>query len=697
MSTRFGRIFTNRKLPKRPAIKREKMLIIYAITLIFILSIGGRLIAGQYGFYLNEFDCYYHYHVTEYIVKSVDQQGFAGLFNYFNYTDKMMWYPEGRNVPATSFGGLYYIGALSYITIRNVFNLNISLYDYLVLLPVIVGAFISIAVYFLGKKLDGETTGIFAGLITAVSPALISRDSFGWFKSEPMPFLFGIVSLLLFISVVQEDRLKYGSIVKASLAGILLGVSMTIWGGSMYFVGVIGIVVFVSLFYVKSYSALFENTTVLLVLNLLTSMMFPKPGYSVFINPANVVIYGGLLSCLILIIRQKSSRTITNWYKAFSILLSSLAGLALLAFGLVGGLSLRYLTVLDPYGISTEAIVESVAEHQSPTFAENFAYFSIPLFFVGFGIYYILKKNDFMKTSALVFGAAALYFASSFGRLMIYTSFSLAILGGVGISVIIRSFFIQPAQFSIKKRGSNGTSNTSFKLIIATLFLIVMVWSGSIWIAYSNAPVSLATGSVSTKQTTTDWPDALTYIRESTPQDSVIISWWDYGYWITVMGNRTTLTDNATINSTKIGLVGKMFLSNESEAVNIIHDLVPNRKNIYVLVYAVAYQQLQSGIYLIGGGGEESKYPWMAKIGGLNDTIYTDSTTGAPSDYFWSNTTLGKMYPFTPTQVQYGSTGQIITAYQYGQKITSADPYFELAYSSSFSSYANVLLYKLKA
>ena len=37
------------------------------------------------------------------------------------------------------------------------------------------------------------------------------------------------------------------------------------------------------------------------------------------------------------------------------------------------------------------------------------------------------------------------------------------------------------------------------------------------------------------------------------------MSWWDYGYQIAGMGNRTTLVDNNTWNNSHIALVGIVF------------------------------------------------------------------------------------------------------------------------------------------
>ena len=56
------------------------------------------------------------------------------------------------------------------------------------------------------------------------------------------------------------------------------------------------------------------------------------------------------------------------------------------------------------------------------------------------------------------------------------------------------------------------------------------------------------------------------WMKQNTPQDAKILSWWDYGYWIAGMGNRTTYVDNFTCNMTHIAKVGMVLASSESEA-----------------------------------------------------------------------------------------------------------------------------------
>src|SRR3989442_10263719 len=144
---------------KRPTMSRRNVII--SIVLVSVLSIALLIsaFASKYGFFLNEFDPYYDYRAANFIVNSFDQSwkagtgGFPGLLNYFSWVDYSTWFPEGRRVAITSQDGLQYAGALVYIFFRNVLGLRMSLYDFLVLFPVFLGALTSIVFYFIVKRI----------------------------------------------------------------------------------------------------------------------------------------------------------------------------------------------------------------------------------------------------------------------------------------------------------------------------------------------------------------------------------------------------------------------------------------------------------------------------------------------------------------------------------------------------------------
>lgn len=77
-----------------------------------------------------------------------------------------------------------------------------------------------------------------------------------------------------------------------------------------------------------------------------------------------------------------------------------------------------------------------------------------------------------------------------------------------------------------------------------------------------------------------DFREAYYWIQQNTDKKAKILSWWDYGYQISGMSNRTVLVDGNTNNNTHIATVGKAFVSNEKEAHKIATSLDAN----YILV-----------------------------------------------------------------------------------------------------------------
>ncbi len=63
------------------------------------------------------------------------------------------------------------------------------------------------------------------------------------------------------------------------------------------------------------------------------------------------------------------------------------------------------------------------------------------------------------------------------------------------------------------------------------------------------------------------------WLRMNTPPEAKILSWWDYGYQMSAMANRTVLVDNNTWNNTHIATVGRALATTEAEAYPILESL----------------------------------------------------------------------------------------------------------------------------
>jgi dolichyl-diphosphooligosaccharide--protein glycosyltransferase len=82
--------------------------------------------------------------------------------------------------------------------------------------------------------------------------------------------------------------------------------------------------------------------------------------------------------------------------------------------------------------------------------------------------------------------------------------------------------------------------------------------------AYSSPSVVLSSVHNGQKYIIDDYREAYYWLRMNTKPESIIMSWWDYGYQITGFSNRTTLVDNNTWNNTHIATVGLAMSSPEN-------------------------------------------------------------------------------------------------------------------------------------
>lgn len=70
-----------------------------------------------------------------------------------------------------------------------------------------------------------------------------------------------------------------------------------------------------------------------------------------------------------------------------------------------------------------------------------------------------------------------------------------------------------------------------------------------------SSPYSSISFSSSSRNILDDFREAYYWLRQNTDEHARVMSWWDYGYQIAGMANRTTLVDNNTWNNSHIALV----------------------------------------------------------------------------------------------------------------------------------------------
>jgi len=594
---------------------------------------------ADYGFELNEFDPFFNFRATKFIVDN-------GYVEYFAWHDDKSWYPDGRNVSATSQVMLHITTAALYQS----FGMGQSLYDFTILFPVIIGSLTAIVIFALVRVLGGTTAGLLASLFFAVSMPVIIRGTVGWFKSEPLGLFYGFLGVYLFLSGIKSDNGKV-SFFKLIAGGVFVSLGISSWGGTQFFV-ILLVLFFLGIpFLRKDKKFITWALPVFVSALLLTIAMFERPGVGFVLGYGGLGLIGSTVFVLSFFQIQKIK--VKNNIRYGFLLLGGfvLVGISSMVTNAVSLPSFRYLNAVNPFLSSDNTIVQSVAEHSSVTMEQLFPSLSVLMIFSGIGVWLLFHikenqnfhiKND-MILFALIIGFVGIYISSAFIRLEIFGSIAVIILASIGVSLLISNV--------LKKHSKNSLSSIaklSFVVVIIVLLTIpVALPVNANWINVVKIPPTILHGGTHFNITTNDWGDALEWIKGNTEHDAVIAAWWDYGYWITAIADRTTLIDNATINQSQIKKVAKIFLSTPDDAWKQLTDMEVD----YVLVY-VAAQKLSndnySPFYTLGGGGDEDKKYWILRIAEmpLQEYLYSDNATG--TEKFWNSTLLGKMIPFTP-------------------------------------------------
>ena len=326
-----------------------------------------------------------------------------------------------------------------------------------------------------------------------------------------------------------------------------------------------------------------------------------------------------------------------------------------------------------------------------------------------------------MRIFAIFTSIIAIYVSSAFVRLELFASVGIIILGSIGLAILTQKIFEQNKQYFTKM---------IFPIVIIILFIIPMTMpENNTILSWADFPPSILNGgSHYSKFASDDWKDATLWIKQNTAEDAIIASWWDYGYWITTLSERTTLADNATLidwqinklaytlitspeNSWKILSSGytedispylgnenilefggtleeeftKNYLETHGESCEQIFKTDSQKLGIdeescnpitkgmdadYFLIYLAGErfytQDSNIPLYTLEGGGDESKKTWFTKISNHQVSKYIESDNITPTKFYMENTTLGMLTPFTIFKYVEPNTGRTFDTFQNG-------------------------------
>jgi asparagine N-glycosylation enzyme membrane subunit Stt3 len=189
-------------------------------------------------------------------------------------------------------------------------------------------------------------------------------------------------------------------------------------------------------------------------------------------------------------------------------------------------------------------------------------------------------------------------------------------MAAFGIVEIIRPLIQNNANPSREGRRLRKVLGIDRGLAFIFIFLLLVGTSPQLWssINMADQPTALASSAIPANlggEYPKDWLQALNWMKDNLDDDAIVVHWWDYGYWVEAIANKTTLADGATWDNHQISNVARMMMLPLNESLPLLRKY--NATHILVFVTYNPYQPEQ-----FWPAGDNGKWLWMIQIGGFN-------------------------------------------------------------------------------
>ena len=620
------------------SIKSRNIILAIALILIVTLAILIRLSPLIHGIRLiKAFDPWIQWYNAEYLSEHT-------FYEYFNWVDTKSWYPEGIKRGNLRPGLPFTVVAI--YNFFNFFGISISLYDICYFFPAFMGGITVLAIYFLGKEILNRGTGLFAAFFLAFNPGYLQRTTAGFFDNETIGVFATLMTFLFFLKAV-----KSGKFVHAILGGIFLGYLSLSWGGYQFVFLLYPIICIILALSNKFNENILISYAGVQGTGLLIFSLYTRFNFNAIISSLEI---GGIFifTIVLVIFHIIQTRRIDhpNLYKNLISTVKWVLIPGILIFAVIlwvspqlipFGFGARFLTILSPLVRDQISLVASVAEQMPSAWGVFYYNTLIPLILIPLGLYFCFKRLAPADIFLIIFLILMYYFTGSMIRIILIFAPAAALMAAYGLVSILKIFgsFIGEKNVGVSRKRKRQLKGTLGNAEVVVVYLVVgflctaqVIHSANIAVTQMSQ-VQMVPGGV-----IHDWEEALTYMRTNLKGTDVVVSWWDYGYWLTPVGNVTTVNDNNTKNATRIGLTGMaMMQTSEVYSAKALRALGAD----YVLVYF--------GSLLSGLGGDEGKWPWMVRICndhyskyiqmGMEEDNWKDNSVFDESDY--QNATTG--------------------------------------------------------
>ena len=428
---------------------------------------------------------------------------------------------------------------------------------------------------------------------------------------------------LIFCFYLWVKAVHTGSMMWSCFCALSYYYMVAAWGGYVFIINVIPIYVLIMIVGGRYSSRLYVAYSVFYTLGSLMAMTVPFVGFNV-INQAEcagshgVFVLVQVVALINYLFSVIDAKLLKSLFTAAAFGVVGLVAFALISMQLLGKIqwSGRSLTLLDPtYATKYIPIIASVSEHQPTTWTSFFFDLHVLVPLAPVGLFFMFTNITDGGIFIILYGTLAWYFAGVMVRLMLTLAPIACILAAIGLSAILTRFSAiikssalvngetaspspsssSAASSSSTPGASDASSPTKSKaapassttplspslamVVIAGASILLLMYSYHATyvssMAYSSPSIVIDAGRTQDGRRVMfdDYREAYFWLRQNTHPDSKILSWWDYGYQMSAMANRTVLVDNNTWNNTHIATVGRALATTEEQAYPILESL----------------------------------------------------------------------------------------------------------------------------
>ncbi len=503
------------------SISQRQAATVFLLLLIIAISV---FIRAEYvmegGTLLVRYDPYYHYRMAETIV----EEGHRPEWDY------MASWPTGEPVDHPPL--YHYFLAYTFKIFGGLVGGDLMTWCvYSCVIPVII---FTVLAFFVGKEAAGTPGGVFCALLFALTPTIVSRTITGFADTDGFILVFSLLAAFFWIRSLKGQK----SLLYSALAGFSVFLFELTWVGYWH---MLYLLVGASAGYVILHLYMKKEVDISQGAVLLLAFLIPHSFYDHYIIEGVILtcMAAGYLFSLHMKKGQQATVLLAIIFCAYFLYSEGLLLPLRQQFSASGAVTARG-GVFYPY---TGPFISQRQEVTAQILLERLA---TTLILAPIGLYILLRNRSEKHYALFIF--LALYMVG--GITMTFEGVRFLLL--LSVPILFSSSIALSFIWKKVAKDSPGRKTVAVCLV-AVLFAPL----------YVTAEKANEEGSPIGNR----WQEALSWIEENTPEDSVIIADWGYGYWIESAAHRRSIMNGKHYDISWRLLKFGMMLSTTDEEI----------------------------------------------------------------------------------------------------------------------------------